>query len=224
MHRRLSNFLDKNKLIYSLQFGFRQNYSTSYALIHLTETIKQSIDQGLFSCGIFVDLQKAFYTAEHDILLGKLEHYGKTEITNKWFETYLKDRQQFVSINGYSSECVSMPTGVLQGSVLGFLLFLLYINDLNLAIKHYKLHHFADDTNLLYTNNSIKKLNKFLNKDLKNIANWLNANKITLNFDKTLMILFKPTKKPLDYQLKLKFNGKRLYQTSSVKYLGIKID
>ena len=107
---------------------------------------------------------------------------------------------------------------------MGPLLFLLYINDLNLAIKHCKVHHFADYTNLLYTNNSIKKLNKFLNKDLKNLTNWLNANKMTLNFDKTEMILFKATKKSLDCQLKLKLNGKRLYQTSSVKYLGIKID
>ena len=225
MHRRLSNFLDKNKLIYSLQFGFRKNYSTSYALIHLTETIKQSLDQGLFSCGIFVDLQKAFDTVDHDILHGKLEHCGIRGITNKWFDIYLKGRQQFFSINGYSSEHVSMPIGVPQGSVLGPLLFLLYINDLNIAtIKHCKVHHFADHTNLLYTNNCIKKLNKFLNKDFKNLTNWLNANKITLKFDKTKMILFKPTKKPLHCQLKLKLNGKRLYQTSSVKYLGIKID
>ena len=224
MHRRLSNFLDRSILIYSLQFGFRHNYSTSYALIHLTETIKQSRDQGLFSCGIFVDLQKAFDTVDHDVLLGKLEHYGIRGITSKWFETYLKDRQQFVSINGYSSECLSVPVGVPQGSVLGPLLFLLYINDLNRAIKHCKVHHFADDRNLLCTNNSIKKLNKFLNKDLKNLTNWLNANKITLNFDKTERILFKPIKKLLGCQLKLKLNGKRLYQTSSVKYLGIKID
>ena len=84
MHKRLSNFLEKNKHIYSLQFGFRQNYSTSYALILLTETIKQSLDHGLFSCGIFVDLQKAFDTEDHGILLGKLEHYGRG-LTNKWF-------------------------------------------------------------------------------------------------------------------------------------------
>ena len=120
MHKRLSNFLDINKLIYSLQFGFRQNYSNSYVLIHLTETIKQYLDQGLFSCGNFFDLRKAFDTVDHVILVGKLEHYGIRGITNKWFETYLKDRQQFVSINGYSSECVSMPIGVPQGSVLVF--------------------------------------------------------------------------------------------------------
>ena len=157
-------------------------------------------------------------------MLGKLKHYRIRGITNKWFQTYLKDRQQFVSINGYNSECVSMPVGVPQGSVFGHLLFLLYINDLILAIKHCKVHHFANDTNLLYTNNSIKKLNTMLNKDLKDLTNWLNANNIPLNVGKTGMILFKPLKKPSDCQLKLKLNWKRLYQTSSVKYLGIKID
>ena len=83
IHKRLSNFLDHKKLIYSWQFGFRQNYSTSYALIHFTETINQSLDQALFSCGIFADLQKAFETVDHNILLGKLEYYGIRGINNK---------------------------------------------------------------------------------------------------------------------------------------------
>ena len=98
-------------------------------------------------------------------------------------------------------------------SVFGPLLLLLFIN-LNLAIKHCKVHQFANDTNLLYTNNSIKKLNTMLNKDLKDLTNWLNGKKISLNVDKTGMILFKPIKKPLDCQLTLKLNGKRLYRTS----------
>ena len=88
-----------------------------------------------------------------------------------------------------------MPIGFVQGPALGPLLFLLYINDLNLAIKYYKVHHFADDTNLLYTNNFIKNLNKMLDKDLKNLTNWLNANKIPQNFNKTELILFKPKMK-----------------------------
>ena len=104
-------------------------------------------------------------------MLGKSEHHGIRGITNKWFETYLKDRHHFVSINGYNSECASPPIGVPQGSVLGPLLFLLYINDLNLTIKHCKVHHFADDINLSYTNNSMKKVKKMLNKDLKKLTN-----------------------------------------------------
>ena len=170
-----------------------------------------------------VHLQKAFDIVDHGILLGKLEHYGIRRITNKWFETYFNDKQQFFSINSYNSECASMPTGVRRGSVLGPLLFLFYINDVNLAIKYCNFHHFADDTNLLYTNNSIKKLSKILNKDLKNLTTWLNANRISLNFDKTEMILFKPIKKTLDCQLKLKLNGKDFTKLHQLNILELKL-
>ena len=92
------------------------------------------------------------------------QNTGIRGITNKWFESYLEDRQQFVSVNDYNSEYASIPTGVPQESVLGHLLFLLDINNLNLAIKHHKLRHFADDTNLLFIDNCIKKLNKLLKR------------------------------------------------------------
>ena len=103
-------------------------------------------------------------------------------------------------------------------------LFLRYINDLHIAIKHCKVHHFADDTNLLIINKSLKRLNKLLNIDRKNLTNWLNANKISLNVSKTELIIFKPKRKPLDFNMKIKLNGKRLYPTDSVRYLGVKID
>ena len=111
-----------------------------------------------------------------------------------------------------------------QGSVLGPLLFLICINDLHVAIKHCKVHHFADDTNLLIINRSLKRLNKLLNIDLKNLINWLNVNKISLNVSKTELIIVKPKRKPLVFNMKIKLNGKRLYPTDSVRYLEIKTD
>ena len=161
-----------------MEFGFRQNISTGHALINLTENIRQAFDEGYIGCGKFVDLQKAFDTVDHEILLENLNHYGVRGVSNDWFRSYLSNRQQYVSVNDYDSGITKIKCGVPQGSVLGPLLFLLYINDLNQAIKFCKVHHFADDTNLLYLGKSIKKLNKFVNTDLKNLVNWLNANKI----------------------------------------------
>ena len=132
--------------------AFGQHYSTSYALLNLTEAITKALDNGNFVYGIFVDLHKAFDTVDHSILLRKLCHYGICGLTKKWFESYLANHKQFVSINGFASNTLSIESGVPQGSVLGPLLFLLYINDLHVAIKHCKVHHFADDANLLIIN------------------------------------------------------------------------
>ena len=189
MYTRIVKFFNNNNLFYLFQFGFRQNCSTMHALISLTETIRKYLDEGKFACGIFVDLQKAFDMVEHDILLTKLEHYGVRGLANDWFKSYLSDRKQFVSINGHDSNLASVLYDVPQGSVLGPLLFLIYINDLNQAIKFCKVHHIADDTNLLHFSKSITKLNKYVNLDMKNFTDWLNANKISLNVRKTELII-----------------------------------
>ena len=169
-------------------------------------------------------MQKAFDTVDHQILLAKLNHYGICGVSNDWFKSYLSNRNQYVLINGYESGLAAINCGIPQGSVLGPLLFLLYRNDLNQAIKFCKVHHFADHTNLLCLSNSIKELNKLVNADLKHLLNWLNANKISLNVKKTEMIIFKSNQKKLEGDLKIKLCGKRLYPTESVKYLGVKID
>ena len=117
-------------------------------------------------------------------MLAKLNHYGICEVSNDWIKSYLSNRSQYVFKNGYESDIAARNCGVLQGSVLGLLLFLLYINDLNQAIKFCKVHHFADDTDLLCLSNSIKKLNKLVTADLKHLVNWLNVNKISLNVKK----------------------------------------
>ena len=197
MYKSLYTILNKNNVNYNLQFGFRQQSSTSHALINITENIRKSPYDGNIGCGVFVDLQKAFDTVDHQILLAKLNHYGIRGISNDWFKSYLSNRNQYVSINGFDSGLTTINCGVPQGSVLGPLLFLLYINDLNQAIKFCKVHHFADDTNLLCLSNSIKKLNKLVNADLKHLVNWLNANKISLNMKKTEMVIFKSKQKNL---------------------------
>ena len=143
MYKRLYTFLNKNNVIYNLQFGLRQQYCTSHALINITENIRKAVDDGNIGCGVFVDLQKAFDTVDHQ-MLAKLNHYGICGVSNDWFKPYLSNCNQYVSINGYESGFAALNCGIPQGSVLGPLLSLLYINDLNQAIKLCKVHHFAD--------------------------------------------------------------------------------
>ena len=173
MYKRLYSFLSLHKCIYIHQLGFRKSHSTIHALISLTEEIRHALDENKITCGIFIDLQKAFDTVDHTILLKKLAHYGIRGLAKDWFKAYLNNRYQFVSINGYESNKVIMKHGVPQGSVLGPLLFLIYINDLNNAIKYCRVQHFSDNTNLLISNTSPKQIQKYINLDLKNLCKWL---------------------------------------------------
>ena len=179
---------------------------------------------GNFACGIFVDFQKAFDTVDHEILLRKLECYGVRGTANNWFRSYLTNRSQFVSINGFDSTKKVMKYGVPQGSVLGPLLFLIYINDLHRAIKFSVTHHFADDTSLLYVGKSIKSIQRRVNLDLRFLSSWLNANKISLNAGKTELLIFRDPRRRVDFDLKIKVDGKRIVPSKFVKYLGIYID
>ena len=126
----------------------RITYSTSHALINVTENVRKALDDGNIGCGVFVNLQKAFDSVDHKILLAKLNHYGIRGVSNDWFKSYLPNRNQYASISGYESGLAALNCGVPQRSVLGLVLFLLYINDLNQAITFCKVHDFADDTNL----------------------------------------------------------------------------
>ena len=226
MYRRMYDFIEKNNVLYSLQYGFRAKHSTTHALISITEKIRSALDGNKVSCGIFVDLQKAFDTVNHEILLKKLYHYGFRGIVNDWFRSYLNDRKQKVGLNGFESDIKTLRHGVPQGSVLGPILFLLYINDLHNCIQHCHTYHFADDTNLLNISDNYKTLQKQVNTDLANLSNWLLANKISLNKDKTELIYFHKVRSPLpsDSDIKIKLNGSTLSHTGKIKYLGVYLD
>ena len=224
MCSRLVSFLEQHKCIYESQYGFRAKHSLNHALTQITEKIRLSMDNNSYTCGIFIDLQKAFDTVNHDILLKKLNHYGVRGTPNRWLHSYLSNRKQFVNINGNKSSMQNITHGVPQGSILGPLLFLIYINDLHAAIEHSQVHLFADDTNLLYTNKSLKKLNMHINHDLKLLVVWLRANKISLNVKKTQLIIFRGKNKKINKHLNFRLSGQKLKQCESLKYLGITID
>ena len=162
-----------------------------------------------FACGIFNDLQKAFGTVNHDILLYKLNYYCVKGISNIWFETLLKERYQYTTIKEYCSDKLISTHGVPQGSVLGPLLFLLFINDLRKAIIHSSLDHFADDT---------KRFDKL---DLKALCQWIRSNKLSLNTGKIEIIVFKNKKQEITKHLNFRISGQKIIPTMSVKYLGV---
>ena len=224
MHRRLYDFLEINNILYEKQFGFRKKNSTIFSLIEITEKIKESIDKKKFGCGIFIDLRKAFDTVNHNILLKKLEHYGIRGNALDWFKSYLNDRLQYVFLNGESSDRKMITCGVPQGSVLGPLLFLVYINDLPNISKILDFYLFADDTNIYLEDDSLQNLEKKVNKELGNLYLWLSVNRLSLNIDKTNFVIFHQYNKPLKYNVTIKINKKAISEKKSIKYLGVLID
>ena len=119
MYNRIIQFLDDNKIIYYKQFGFRKNFCTNHVIITFIENIQSALENNKFACEIFIDLEKAFYTVDHNMLLSKLNYYGITGIPNDWFQSYLSNRFQFISINGVNSDHRNIECRVPQGSVLG---------------------------------------------------------------------------------------------------------
>ena len=229
MYNRLIKFIDKYDLLYDSQYGFRAKHSTQQAIIDITHKIQQNMDHGKYTCGIFIDLKKAFDTVNHDILLKKLHHYGIRGIILDWFKSYLSNRKQTVSINGSISNYELISCGVPQGSVLGPLLFLIYINDIFNSSKVFSFHLFADDTSMLCEHKSLNELQDIVNIELSKLSKWLNTNRLSLNVKKTNFVIFRPRQKKLPFipSIYLSDNSNRLQQINnkdSIQYLGVLID
>ena len=223
MYNRLIDFIEKHQLLYQYQFGFRKNYSTFMALVVLLEKITAALDNSEFAVCIFIDFRKAFDTVEHSILLDKLYHYGIRGHALKWFSSYLTKRYQFVNYNNTSSDVKQITCGDPQGSILGPLLFLLYINDIASVSRVLFSVLFADDTTLFCRSKNLHELSTVINNELGNIIRWLNANRLSLDIDKTNFVIFIPKSKKEQCPT-IHINGSSILEVDSAKFLGVIID
>ena len=226
IYNQLLVFLNENEVIAKNQSGFRSNHSTETTLLHLTNNWLTNMDKGLINGVVFLDLKKAFDTVDHNILLSKLERCGVRGTALKWFQSYLYGRKQICRINNTESSKTNIHCGVPQGSNLGPLLFLIYINDLPHCLQTTTASMFADDTNLSCTGRTSADIEYKINKDLDNIRKWIICNKLTLNLKKTefMIIGSKPRLDTISETPKILYGDYQLKRIKQKKTLGLIID
>jgi len=189
VYHKLTNHIELNKIIHPNQFGFQHGKNTEHNLTQVMNYISKAINEGDYCIGVFLDLKKAFDTVDHQILLSKLEYYGITGTELQWFKSYLSNRKQLVDIDGHHSEPTTIDISVIQGSILGPILFNIFINDLPSA-SNIVTFLFADDTQGLVRGNHLPTLITRLNTELRNWSSWFRANRLGVNVNKTKYLIF----------------------------------
>ena len=212
-----------NQIITRAQFGFMEGKSTEDAILTLTYYTLRAFDENKYTIGIFLDLSKAFDTVDHSIMLHKLEYYGVRNESKEWFSSYLSHRQQFVCYNGHISSLTPITYGVPQGSILGPLLFLIYINDIVNSSEIFKFILFADDSNLYVSHSDIHALIDITNVELEKVRQWIISNKLTINVGKTHYLIFHRRRLPHEVE-HIVLGGEILERSQNTKFLGVIIE
>ena len=219
MFDQLLAYLSNNNLLCINQFGFRPGHSTELAALRLVDHLIAQMDMYNVPTHIYIDLSKAFDTLDHSILLSKLKYYGVTGCSYDLLSSYLTDRSQYVEFSGHKSDTLPISTGVPQGSVLGPLLFLIYINDLPLVSNIFDMLMYADDTTL-YCNVNQNITAEVINGELLNVNQWLAANKLSLNVTKSKFMVFHMHNKSVSYP-DLQINGNKIERVTEFNFLGL---
>ena len=227
IHDQTQEFLTNNKILYKYQSGFRPQHSTDFCLSFLNNKILNGFDAGLLTGMILIDLRKAFDTIDHKILLNKMQYLNFSENTIAWFRSYLENRTFLVTIENITSNAGNLSCGVPQGSILGPLLFLIYVNDMPGAINFSELFLYADDSCIVFQDKSVKIIENKLLEDFSNLCDWFVDNKLSIHFgeDKTKSILFgvnRKLKKVDDFTIT--YGETEIKRHSKVTYLGCILD
>ena len=220
---RLVKFCDKYSLISPKQFGFQRGVSTSDALLSLTEDIYSALDDRLHFLAAIIDVKKAFDCVNHNILLNKLERYGIRGVPLRWLTSYLADRKCYVELGDYKSKMNTFNIGVPQGSILGPLLFLIYVNNLPKFSNNLHTQLFADDTIVFNTGNNIDTLINSTNAELTKLNDWTRANKLTIHPGKTKLLIVS-NRIPSNSNFNIRFLDTEVHQSNCCKYLGVHLD
>ena len=226
----VNEYFERHKLLYNSQYGYRQGHSTETACLELIDKLHQQLENNERPLCVFIDLSKAFDTLNHAILLSKLKYYGLDDNAVAWFRSYLSNRKQYVQIDDVKSSVKNIETGVPQGSTLGPLLFIIYMNDISESSNLLKSTLFADDTTLntvlsLFPDRNGITTSTLINDELAKITEWLRANKLSLNTGKTKYMLFRYSQTPPRTipKLDLKMDGKIIEKVDNFNFLGITI-